>query len=174
MMNPMSNIIRSYRLLLPFENLKITTDLSFSKVLQKLDEVVDTPKIFRITLPFGPPPPKPYEGTIYGKTFKISRIISGRNSFLPLIEGEIYPQPFGCYININMSLHKIVLAFMLLWLWTTGSIGIFALFAWFAEPSIGPIFIPVLGMFIFGLLLCIIPFKIEAKIATKFLVALFN
>ncbi len=170
----MSNIIRFYRLLLPFENLKITTDLSFSKVLQRLDEVVDSPRIFRMMPPFGPPPPKPYEGTIYGKTFKISRIIRGRNSFLPLIEGEIYPQPFGCYININMSLHKIVLVFMIFWLWTTGSIGIFALFAWLVEPSIGPIFIPLLGMFIFGLLLCIIPFKIEVKTATKFLLTLFN
>ncbi len=170
----MSNIIRFYRLLLPFENLKITTSLTFSQVLQRLDDVVDTPKLFRITLPFRSPPPKPYEGTIYGKTFKISRIISGRNSFLPFIEGEIYPQPFGCYINVNMSLHKIVLAFMIFWLWTTGSIGIFALLAWFVEPSIGPIFIPLLGMFIFGLLLCIIPFKIEAKMTTKFLVALFN
>lgn len=170
----MSNIIRFYRLLLPFKNLRITTDLSFPKVLQRLDEVVDSPKKFRITLPFGSLPPKPYEGTIYGKTFQISRVISGRNSFIPLIEGEIYPQPFGCYININMSLHKIVLAFMIFWLWTTGSIGIFALFAWFVEPSIGPIFIPLLGMFIFGLLLCVIPFKIEVKMATKFLVALFN
>lgn len=170
----MSNIIRFYRLLLPFEKLKITTSLTFSQVLQRLDDVVDTPKLLRITLPFGALPPKPYEGTIYGKTFKISRIISGRNSFLPFIEGEIYPQPFGCYININMSLHKIVMIFMIFWLWTTGSIGIFALFAWFVEPSIGPIFLPLLGMFIFGLLLCIIPFKIEVKMATKFLVALFN
>jgi len=170
----MSNLIRLYRLLLPFETLKITTNLTFYQVLEKLDEVVDSPKIFRIVLPFGPPPPKPYEGTIYGKTFKISRIISGRNSFLPFIEGEIYPQPFGCHININMSLHKIVLIFMLFWLWTPGSMGIFALFAWFVEPSVEPIFIPLLGMFIFGLLLCIIPFKIEAKIATKFLLTLFN
>jgi len=170
----MSNLIRFFRLLLPFEKFKITTTLTFSKVLQRLDEVVDTPKIFRMVIPFGPPPPKPYEGTINGKTFKISRIISGRNSFLPFIQGEIHPQPFGCVIDINMSLHKIVMIFMIFWLWFTGSIGIFALFAWLAEPSVGPIFLPLLGMFIFGWILFIVPFKIEAKIATKFLSTLFN
>ncbi|MEG4945089.1 hypothetical protein QUA82_01955 [Microcoleus sp. F8-D3] len=134
-----------------------------------MDEVVTTPKLFRVTLPFAPPPAKPYEGTVSGKKFKINRIIIGRNSFIPIIEGDIHPQKFGCYIKIRMSLHKIVLGFMILWLWTTGSIGMFALFAWLVEPSVGAIFLPILGMFIFGWLLCLIPFKIEAKAAIKFL-----
>jgi hypothetical protein len=165
----MLKIVKNFRYLIPFESLTITTSLTFSEVLHRLDEVVTPPKLFRITLPFGPPPAKPYEGTISGNTFKISRIITGRNSFLPIIEGDIYSQPFGCSIKIRMSLHKIVLAFMILWLWTTGSIGMFALFAWFVEPSVGPIFLPILGMFIFAWLLCLIPFKIEAKSAIKFM-----
>ena len=160
------NFLRS---LIPFESLTITTSLTFSEVLHRLDEVVTPPKFFRINIPFGAPPPKPYEGTMSGNTFKISRIITGRNSFLPIIEGEIYSQPFGCSIKIRMSLHKIVLAFIILWLWTTGSIGMFSLFAWFVEPSVGAIFIPILGMFFFGWFLCLIPFKIEAKSAIKFL-----
>jgi hypothetical protein len=45
----------------------------------------------------------------------------------------------------------------------------FSLFAWLVEPSVGPIFLPILGMFFLGWLLCLIPFKIEAKAATKFL-----
>ncbi|MEG4942538.1 hypothetical protein [Microcoleus sp. F4-D5] len=155
--------------LIPFESLTITTSLTFSEVLRRLDEVVTTPKLFRVILPFSPPPVKPYEGTISGKKFKINRIIIGRNSFIPIIEGDIHPQKFGCYIKIRMSLHKIVLGFMILWLWTTGSIGMFALFAWLVEPSVGAIFLPILGMFIFGWLLCLIPFKIEAKAAIKFL-----
>ena len=160
------NFLRS---LIPFESLTITTSLTFSEVLHRLDEVVTPPKFFRINIPFGAPPAKPYEGTMSGNTFKISRIITGRNSFLPIIEGEIYSQPFGCSIKIRMSLHKIVLAFIILWLWTTGSIGMFSLFAWFVEPSVGAIFIPILGMFFFGWFLCLIPFKIEAKSAIKFL-----
>ncbi|MCC3407991.1 MAG: hypothetical protein JGK17_20855 [Microcoleus sp. PH2017_10_PVI_O_A] len=165
----MLKIVKFLRSLIPFESLTITTSLTFSEVLQRLDEVVTPPKLFRITLPFGPPPAKPYEGTISGNTFKINRIITGRNSFLPIIKGEIYSQPFGCSIKIKMSLHNIVIAFMILWLWTTGSIGMFALFAWFVEPSVGPIFVPILGMFLFGWLLCLIPFRIEAKSAIRFI-----
>ncbi len=158
-----------FRSLIPFESLTITTSLTFSEVVNRLDEVVTPPKFFRINIPFGAPPAKPYEGTISDNTFKISRIITGRNSFLPMIEGEIYSKPFGCSIKVRMSLHKIVLAFMILWLWTTGSIGMFSLFAWFVEPSVGAIFVPILGMFFFGWFLCLIPFKIEAKSAIKFL-----
>ena len=165
----MRKIVNFFRSSIPFESLTITTSLTFSEVLRRLDEVVTPSKPFRITLPFGPPPVKPYEGTISGKTFRINRIITGRNSFIPIIKGDIHSQPFGCSIKIRMSLHEIVIGFMLLWLWTTGSIGLFALFAWFVEPSVGPIFLPLIGMFIFGWLLCLIPFKIEAKLAIKFL-----
>ncbi len=165
----MLNIVNFFKSLIPFESLTITTSLTFSEVLCRLEEVVTTPKPFRITLPFGPPPAKPYEGTISGNTFRISRIITGRNSFIPIIKGYIHSQPFGCSIKITMSLHTIVMAFMILWLWTTGSIGMFALFAWLVEPSVGPIFLPILGMFFFGWLLCLIPFKIESKSAIKFL-----
>ena len=166
----MFKIVKFFKSLIPFDSLTITTSLTFSEVLQRLDEVVTPPKFFRITLPFGPPPAKPYEGTISGNTFKINRIIIiGRNSFFPIIKGDIHSQPFGCSIKIRMSLHKIVLAFMILWLWTTGSIGMFSLFAWYVEPSVGAIFLPILAMFIFGWLLWLIPFKIEAKSAIKFL-----
>ncbi|MEG4120108.1 hypothetical protein QUA43_21900 [Microcoleus sp. N9_B4] len=165
----MLKIVKFFRLFIPFETLTITTSLTFSEVVSRLDEVVTPPKLFRITLPFGSPPAKPYEGKISGKRFKINRIIIGRNSFIPIIEGDIHTQNFGCYIKIRMSLHKIVLGFMILWLWTTGSIGMFSLFAWLVEPSVGPIFLPILGMFIFGWLLCLITFKIEAKAAIKFL-----
>ena len=160
----MLKIVKFFRLLIPFESLTITTSLTCSEVLRRLDEVVTFPKLFRVARPA-----KPYEGTISDKTFRINRIIIGRNSFLPIIKGEIHPQPFGCSIKIRMSLHEIVTAFLILWLWTTGSIGMFSLFAWLVEPSVGPIFLPILGMFIFGWLVCLIPFKIEAKAATKFL-----
>lgn len=163
----MSKIVKFHKLLLPFERLTIPTSLTFSEVLERLDEVVEPPKIFRITL--FKRPDKPYEGTISGNTFKISRIITGRNSFLPLIQGEIYPQSLGCSIKISMNLHKIVIIFMIYWLSIIGSIGMFALFAWFVDRSVGPIFLPLLGMFIFGWLLCLIPFKLEAKATTKFL-----
>ncbi|MEG4069577.1 hypothetical protein QUA42_19945 [Microcoleus sp. Pol11C2] len=165
----MLKIVKFFRSLIPFETLTITTSLTYSELLRRLDEVVTPPKVVRIIIPFGPPPAKPYEGTIYGKTFKINRIIIGRHLLFPIIHGDIQNQQFGCSIKIRMSLHKTVIGFLILWLWTTGSIGMFALFAWLVEPSVGAIFLPILAMFILGWLLCLIPFKIEAKAATKFL-----
>jgi len=168
-LNLMLKIVKFFRLLIPFESLTITTSLTCSEVLRRLDEVVTFPKLFRIILPWVPPPAKLYEGTISGNSFKINRIIIGRHLIFPIIQGDIRPQTFGSSIKIRMSLHKIVIAFLILWLWTTGSIGLFSLFAWLVEPSVGAIFVPILGMFILGWLLCLIPFKIEAKAATKFL-----
>jgi hypothetical protein len=168
----MIEFVKIYKSLVPFERLTIPTTLTFSEILERLDEVVEPPKIFRFTL--FKRPNKPYEGTISGNTFKISRIIRGRNSFLPVIEGAIYPESFGCSIEIKMSLHKIVIVFMIYWLSIVGSIGLFALFAWFVDRSVGPIFLPLLGMFIFGWLLCLIPFKIESKMTAKFLFNLFR
>ncbi|WP_332978474.1 hypothetical protein [Microcoleus sp. A003_D6] len=168
----MLKIVNFFRLFIPFESLTITTSLTCSEVWRRLDEIVTNPKILKIIIPFGPPPAKPYEGTISGNTFKINRIIIGSHLFFPIIKGNIHSQPFGCSIKISMTLNKIVLAFLILWLWTTGSIGMFSLFAWLVEPSVGAIFLPILGMFIFAWLLCLIPFKIEAKSATKFLAIL--
>lgn len=167
----MNNIIRFYRLLLPFDTLNIGTKFTFSEVLEKLDEIVEPPKIFRLTL--FKRPAKPYEGIISGNTFKISRIAAVRHPFLPMIQGEIHPQEPGSYLKISMNLHKIAIVILIYWLWATGSIGMFALFAWFVDRSVGAIFLPILGMFIFGWLLCLIPFKIEAKATTKFLLTLF-
>ncbi|MEG4034047.1 hypothetical protein QUA03_09490 [Microcoleus sp. S36b_A4] len=165
----MLKIVKFFRLFIPFETLTITTSLTYSEVLRRLDEVVTPPKVFRIIIPFCQPPAKPYEGTIDGQTFKINRIIIGRHLLFPIIQGYIHNQQFGCSIRIRMSLHTTVIGFLILWLWTTGSIGMFSLFAWLVEPSVGAIFLPILGMFIFGWLLCLIPFKIEAKAAIKFL-----
>ncbi len=75
----MSKIVKFCMLFIPYETLTITTSLSFSEILCRLDEVVTLPKGFRIIIPFAPPPAKPYEGTISGNTFKINRIIIGRN-----------------------------------------------------------------------------------------------
>jgi hypothetical protein len=55
----MLRIGKFFSSLIPFDSLTITTSLTFSEVLQRLDEVLTPPKLFRITLPFGPPPAIP-------------------------------------------------------------------------------------------------------------------
>ncbi|MCU0546915.1 MAG: hypothetical protein MUE44_32915 [Oscillatoriaceae cyanobacterium Prado104] len=170
----MNKLVKLYRFLLPFETLTISTNLAFSEVLQKLDEIVEPPKTWRMALPFQKPN-KPYGGTITGNTFRISRNIHYyRNSFLPIITGEIYPQTSGCYVKIKMNLHIAVLVFMIFWLWTPGSIGMLALLAWLVDRSVGPIFLPLFGMCIFAWSLCLFGFKIEAQKSVKFFSSLFT
>jgi hypothetical protein len=164
----MNNLIKFYRFLLPFETLTIVTNLTFSEVLQKLDEIVEPPKTWRMALRFQKSR-KPYEGTIAGNTFKISRNINYRNSFLPVIVGEIHPQPSGCYVKINMNLNMVVMVFMIFWLWTPASLGVLALLAWSIDRSVGAIFLPLFGMCIFAWSVCLFCFKIEAKKANTFL-----
>jgi hypothetical protein len=46
--------------------------------------------------------------------FKINRIISYRNSFLPLIEGKTYSIAGKTYIKIEMNILKWVLTFLII------------------------------------------------------------
>lgn len=169
----MNNLIKFYRFLLPFESLTIATDLTFAEVLQKLDEIVEPPKTWRMALRFQKTR-KPYEGTISGNTFKIGRNINYKNSFLPIITGEIHPQPSGCSVKIKMNLHIVVMVFMILWLWTPGSIGMLALVVWLFDRSVGPIFLPLFAMCIFGWSLCLFGFKMESQKSVKFFSTLFT
>jgi hypothetical protein len=157
--------------ILPFENFTINTNLTPEEVKTKLSEFVGTPQVFRN--PFKRPN-EPYSGTIQDESFKITRNINYRNSFLPVITGKINDNyPTGSTINITMSLNPFVIAFMSLWLFVVAGVGLTFFIAMITtgELIVGGL-IPF-GMLIFGCLLTIIPFKIEANIAKKFLEELF-
>lgn len=114
-------------------------------------------------------PDRPYEGEIGEHSFEIIRIINYRNSFLPVIKGRIIPEGLGSQIDIELSLHPVVLVFMLIWLGMVGQIGILFLIATIAEGKLEPAgFVPV-GMFIFGCLLTVLGFKPEAERSKQFL-----
>ncbi|HEY9838440.1 MAG TPA: hypothetical protein V6D27_16265, partial [Vampirovibrionales bacterium] len=115
----------------PSQRFTITTYLSPDEVQKKLIQVVD------------PPPQgiqfqrqrseKPYQGQIGEHSFKISRIISYRNSFLPQIEGRIQPHGRGSQIKIEMKLHPIVIIFMCVWLSMVGQFALMFLVVLFQE-----------------------------------------
>ncbi|MEG4342453.1 hypothetical protein QUB70_04080 [Microcoleus sp. A003_D6] len=165
----MNNLIKLYRLLLPFDSLTISTNLTYSEVLQKLDKIIEPPQKIRMAWQLQKSH-KPYQGTFSRNTFKISRIVSTyRNSFLPQITGEIHPQPFGCSIQLSMNLHLAVIVFMIVWMSMPVSIGMLALLVWLVDRSVGLIlFLPLLGMCIFLWFLSLICFKIEARKDIKF------
>jgi hypothetical protein len=97
---------------LPYEHLKIHTALNREVVLRRLDNVSEPKRYFRF---FGSRT-RPYEGRREDSHFQISRIIGYRNSFLPMINGDVQSEINGCSIDITMHPHIFVGVFMIVWL----------------------------------------------------------
>jgi hypothetical protein len=57
-----------------------------------------------------------FEGIFEQDRFEIQRIITGQNSFLPQIKGQIHPDSSGTKLVANLKVHTFVIAFMLFWL----------------------------------------------------------
>lgn len=162
-------------LLLPYENLTLTTELTADEARERLSEVIDSPKMFRAYWIFAPPPPKPYQGTIAGNKFRIRRIINYRNGFLTVIEGNICPDLMGCHIAIKIKLNSIVILFLLLWVGICLPTGLMSLLEIFKYKTIAPSKCLVqVVMGIVGYVICMIAFKIQARIAKKFLYRVFS
>jgi hypothetical protein len=98
--------------LLPFESLLIQSRLTQEDAIKKLAEVVEIER----TSMFSVHSTKPYKGKIQGHKFTLTRTIRGRNSFLPVINGQIIPDIDGSLIKIYMELHIAVLIFIAVWL----------------------------------------------------------
>ena len=107
---------------LPYERLKISTTLSREEVLKRLENAIEPKQFFRY---FGSGT-KPYQGHVEGSQFEISRIIGYRNSFLPMIKGNVQREISGCSIYITMHPHIFIMVFMVLWLGGVG--GFFVVF----------------------------------------------
>ena len=112
---------------------------------------------------------KYFEGSVSENSFKICRCIQYRNSFLPLIIGTIEANEYGSTINIRMRMAIPVIVFLVIWL--TGVLAgcLIVPFAGFPMPAA---LVPY-AMLVFGILLVIIPNKIEAKKAREKLEELF-
>ena len=155
---------------LPYERLKIKTRLSADEARKRLNDAIE-PKRFRR---WSEANHKPYQGNVEGSYFEISRIIHYRNSFLPIIKGEIQPEMSGSSIHITMRPHGFVIAFMIFWL---GGVGFFffAMLVSFisstTQSNIGDassLLIPG-GMFAFGYALLFGGFKFESIKSKEFL-----
>lgn len=158
--------------ILPFEQLIINTHLTPLQVIEELKLFVETDRSFRDLFKR---PTKPYNGKIQGDSFTMTRNINYRNSFLPVITGKIKANyQGGSEIKITLSLHLFVIIFMCFWMSMVGIAGVSFLVMMFNSGKvIAGGFIP-LGMFVFGYLLTIISFNIEANIAKKFLYELWT
>ena len=104
-----------------------------------------------------------FNGNISEDSFKIQRNISYRNSFLPVIIGTIKETDNGSEISMKMRLSLFVTGFMIFWF---SFVIIFCLMMPFIKFDFPICLVPYL-MLVFGILLVIIPNKIETKIAKE-------
>jgi len=165
-----------FSMLLPFEKYRIQTHLSEEEIIHRLDNITQhsgkrpSSFLFGLGTLFGQSSGARYEGKIEPNNFKISRVISYRNSFLPVIQGTVSSFLNQREIAISMSLNLFVKIFMGIWLTLTSLASIFTLYRFFTgtdqDPSSPGIFIP-LQMVVFGYLLMLLAFKFESRKSKK-------
>lgn len=168
--------------ILPFDRYTLTTNLSEAEVLKRLGDNVDTQrKISTVGVSrwgSNTSLDKPYAGTIKNNQFEIARIlVNSKNSFLPMIKGEISVFLGKTEVKIKMSPHIAVLIFSVFWMVMVIFACVVVSSLLISDPntmlSNPALFIPF-GMFIFGCLLFTLPYKYEAKKSRKFLAALLD
>jgi len=153
---------------LPFENYELTTALSTDEVHTRLSNIIEAKKRFRLSL-FKRNAVKPYEGEINANSFCISRIIHYKNSFLPLIKGEIALAGDKTTIKIKMRPATSVLVFMSFWLGTVAlvclALLVIGLLRWkqILHSGFSPMLLIPYIMLLFGSLLIYFGFKTESK-----------
>lgn len=162
--------------LLPSEKFNLKTHLSLEEAKQRLSDVIESPRNIRLTeSPSASPPAQRYQGKITENKFKIHEIIYTRNSFLPIIEGKIFPQNIGSLIIIKMRMHHVVNFFMFLWLSSTGILSVLSIIGIIFKDIGFAIFAFIfLTLFIFTYFLNKLVFKTQTKKPKEFLSTLFS
>lgn len=168
----------SFKKILPSENYTLVTKLPAAEVLQRISDntIAKRPVNF-----FGySKTDKKFEGLVSENGFKITPIINYRNSFLPVITGEVSSFLSKTHVRIRMEMPGAVKAFMLLWL---GSISIVCIafiflgikyFRYNLDKGFTvTMFIPFF-MLIAGFIIMNYGFKPESKKAKKLLENLFE
>ncbi len=104
--------------LFPFDTFVIHTKEIIPEIKKKLSEHVDDMRMFNSLRS-----DKHYQGDIYDNGFKVSRIISYKNSFLPILHGSFQRNGDGTDIIIKMKLHKFITVFMIIWIFGFGAVS---------------------------------------------------
>jgi len=160
---------------LPYENYILTSSLNKEEITNRLQENVSLKYYSTFQKKQNTISEKPYEGTIDENKFLINRVIDYRNSFLPVISGEITSKLSGSEIHIKMQLNTFTKIFISIWLGIISLVCIgmtFALiinFSKIANQEFRPASLIPFGMLAFGLLLTILSFKAESSKSKIFL-----
>lgn len=156
----------------PSEKITYKTPLSKEEVLRILSENVEKSTHF---WDFLKKTEKPYRGKIFSENFEIQRVIRYRNSFLPIINGEIQQKNTHTEIHIKMQMILFVQIFLIIWF----SIVFVMLFSVFfsvfflKETSIWSVVLPLFFL-TFGFALSYFGFTSETKKSKNWLQQIFQ
>lgn len=162
------------RFFLPFDNFKLSTKLTSAEVQARLAATIEPKNVFRF-FQFRNKPTKAYEGQIDGTSFRMSRIIAYRNSFLPVIRGEISSHLDKTQVSIKMRPSTGVIIFMLFWLGVVGFLCLATLvaavrhFNQVVQHGFSPAALIPFFMFAFGYGLITFGYRLEAPKSKRFL-----
>jgi hypothetical protein len=140
----------------PFRKYQFSTPMSTVHAADVLQENVEPRKTFRWR---SRGDHRYFEGRVNGDQFKINRIIKGRNSFLPMIEGTFREKDSEALVTLNMRMAWPVMVFY---------------FCFIAFTSVGAMRenVALSGMALSMYLLASVCFAIEVRIAMRRLLEL--
>lgn len=158
---------------LPIEKITYKTRLNQDEIFKRLSEIVEPKKILRFGI-FRNNSSKTYEGEFNTNSFEIQRIISYRNSFLPIINGTIEKEFDGMAIHMKMRLHVFVMIFLCIWCGVILLATIILLSQTFSNWDLGLFSLIPIGMLLFAYVLTMGAFKYESNKSKKELQNLFE
>jgi len=96
--------------LVPRDTLLIESPLPAVDALARLRAATGPRKLFRLgRVPYA------LEGEVDADRVEVQRVIHYRNSFLPRIRAVVEPMPRGSRLRGTLSLHPLVIAFLVVW-----------------------------------------------------------
>lgn len=159
---------------LPIEKFVYVTRLRPDEVLDRLESVTEPRKNLRIGVfsLFSADRHREYEGEIRENAFRISRIIYYRNSFLPTIQGSVSEDDGRTLIRVKMQLNDFVKVFVIIWMSLVSIAVIGMTLAVLTSRTFHPTLLIPYGMWVFGYLLTVVAFKLEALKSKRFFATL--
>lgn len=161
---------------IPYEKLTISSAYRAEEVLARIAQNTEMEMTFkkrflgRIKMRSN----NTYEGTVSDKGFEISRVIFYRNSFLPLIIGDVRDQPFGSEIDLTLRMNWVVIIFAMIWMGFVTLACLAVLVYILFTGEFDRILLMPFGMWLFGFVLFLGGFKLESIRSRNHLMELLN
>lgn len=162
-------------ILLPYDKIEIESQKTPEQVMEMIKDKTQVQEHLSFTgIRFMQSESKTFAGEIKEDSFRISRIIIGRNSFLPVIQGTVEKATAGAKALITMSLSKITAVIMAIIFLAALFVAISPLFVdGFSPKNIDQLFV-WLGIILVIYAFMTVSFRFEAKKAKKILKEMFE